>query len=99
MIIGYSVVLVDDDLTVKDVLWERRVVHSTWEKTLLYAEKVLNDVKLKYDFSENNEKFTIKSLINSNSQSDCEKYGQVCLYDITTKYYTDSIYVVPVYDE
>jgi hypothetical protein len=95
MIIGYSVVFVNDDTTVKDVLWGKRIVYITWEMALDQAMSRANEEKNRYDDT------YIISLVSSKSKVNCETYGDVQVFTVQLKGYGEvgSIHIVPVYDE
>ena len=95
MIIGYSVLYVNDYITVKDALWSKRVVYSTWESALNHAVSRAEQEKNQYDDS------YIISLVSSKSKTTCESYGTAQVCTIQMKGYGEigSIHIVPVYGE
>lgn len=96
MIIGYSILYINDDTNVKDILWGKRVVYSTWEKALEMATKLAEGIK------SNDDEILYVSLFRSNSRQICENTGNVIVYRFMYKTYGDetgNIYIVPIYDE
>lgn len=95
MIIGYSVIFVNDDTTVKDALWTRRIVYSTWETALGQAMSRAEEEKNRYDDT------YIISLVSSKSKTTCESYGdtQVCTVQMKGYGEVGSLHIVPVYGE
>lgn len=95
MIIGYSVLYVNEDIILKDILWNRRVVYNSWEKVIDIARQKSNE-----EIERCEDSFMI-SLIKATSQKECEKYGSTLAYTIKWKKQGDigDIYIVPVYDE
>ena len=93
--IGYSVVFVNDTTTIKDALWERRVVYSTWETAQNIAMCRAELEKNSYDDT------YIISLVSSKSKANCEAYGNTQLFTVQMKGYGEvgSIHIVPVYGE
>lgn len=94
MIIGYSVLYIDDDYGVGDVLWERRVVYSSWEDALKNAQKIAEKQKEKCG-----DDCDIISLSKSDSKNHCESRGNTKVYQVTNKYIFGEIYIVPVFSE
>jgi hypothetical protein len=96
MIIGYSVVYVNDDTTVKDILWLRRIVYSTWDKALDKAYANAEEKNKKY-----NNELDIISIINSESKNMCDKRGNLQVFTLSRRKLGEvgSIYIIPVYDE
>jgi hypothetical protein len=97
MIIGYSVIHVNDDISVKDLLWGKRVVYSTWDKALEKAQLKANEIKYELGDDDN----YLISNVTSKSQEKCDKSGNERIITIEDKIYKFStdIYIVPVYDE
>lgn len=95
MIIGYSVLYINNKITLKDILWERRVVHSTWEGALRMAYLKSDEEKKK------NNDIQVIALINSKSRESCEKNGstQVFAFNLKSLGEVGNIYIVPVFDE
>ena len=95
MIIGYSVLYVNDDITVKDALWSKRIVYNTWETALNQSMSRAEHEKNQYDDS------YIISLVSSKSKTTCESYGSTQTYTIQMKGYGEigSVHIVPVYGE
>jgi hypothetical protein len=96
MIIGYSILYVNEDTTIKDVLWERRVVYSNWEESLKKARE-----RAEKEREENGDNCKYVSLIKSDSQKNSDKYGSCCIYKINDKQIgmIGEIFIVPVYNE
>ena len=97
MIIGYSILYVDDDTNIKDALWTRRVVYSTWDKALDMAFIKANEVKSKYG-----DEVLYVSLSRADSNMSCKKNGNVIIFRFISKQYGNefgNIYIVPVYDD
>jgi hypothetical protein len=97
MIIGYSILYVDDNINIKDVLWSRRIVYSTWEKALEMASMKATEIKNEYDND-----VSYVSLFSANSRKMCEQNNEVSVYRIIYKKLSiefGNIYIVPVYDE
>lgn len=96
MIIGYSVLYVNEDINIKDVLWDRRVVYSTWEKAMNIAREMSNDKM------ERREGTFIVSLIKAESRKNCETNGSTIAFLIKDRQIQGNIgevNIVPVYDE
>lgn len=95
MIIGYSILYVNQDTTVKDVLWERRTVYSNWNKALEVAHKKAETEKKR------NDEYYLISVVNSKSQSVCDKNGNTQVFTLNHKSLGEvgNIYIVPVHDE
>lgn len=98
MLIGYSVLYVNDDIDINDVLWNRRVVYNTWDKAIHIANEKAKEEMERFDGS------YIVSLIKANSQHTCESYGSTLAFTIKHKQFHGhvdgaEIYIVPVYDE
>jgi hypothetical protein len=95
MIIGYSVLYIKNDITVKDILWERRVVYSTWERALEVANLIANKEK------EMGDEYYIISIVTSKSKESCNKYGNTQLFTINMKCLGEvgNVCIIPVYDE
>jgi hypothetical protein len=93
--VGYSVLYVDEDTTVKGVLWEKRVVYSDWNKALAIARKKAEE----QINSDNN--INLISIVNSNSQSSCDKNGDARVFTLKHKTIGEigNIYIVPVFIE
>jgi hypothetical protein len=96
MIIGYSILYVNEDTTVKDALWSKRVVYSTWESALNQSMSIANLEKNRYD-----DNTYIISLISSKSKSNCESNGNTQAFTVQTKSFGEigSVHIVPVYGE
>jgi hypothetical protein len=94
MIIGYSILYVDD-IQVNDVLWDRRIVYSTWELAVENATEKLIDIKKKCD------DYSFIALITSKSKENCDKNGSAQIYRVqnTNLNEVGNIYIIPVYDE
>jgi hypothetical protein len=95
MIIGYSILYVDDDITVKEIIWHKRVVYSTWEKAIEKATEEVDDIKKKCD------DYSFIALIASNSKENCDRNGSTQIYRIqgVEAHEVGNIYIIPVYDE
>ncbi len=95
MIIGYSVLYINDDITLKDVLWEKRIVYSTWENVINRAMSRAEEEKNRYDNT------YIISLISSKSKTTCESYGdtEVCIIEMRDYGKVGSVHIVPVYGD
>ena len=95
MLIGYSVVCVNDDMTEDDALWSKRIVYSTWEKALDKAMIMANEEKNEYNDS------YIISLVSSKSKNNCESKGNIQVFTVHMKECGEvcSVYIVPVYGE
>jgi hypothetical protein len=95
MLIGYSVLYVNDDMIPKDSFWNKRVVYSSWERALEVSQIRAEEEMRKYDDP------SIISLIKSKSKEACEKIGEAHIFIINNKTYNESgnIYIVPVYFE
>lgn len=96
MIIGYSILYVNDDTNIKDVLWERRVVYSNWEESLKKARE-----RAEKEREENGDNCRCVSLIKLDSQKNSDNYGSCCVYKIIDKQIgmIGEIFIVPVYNE
>ncbi len=95
MIIGYSILYVDEDITVKEILWHKRIVYSTWEKAVQKATEKVNDIKKKHD------SYSFIALIASNSKENCDKNGSTQIYRLHHPEFKEvgNIFIIPVYDE
>jgi hypothetical protein len=96
MIIGYSVLYVNEDTTVKDALWLKRVVYNTWESAINQAMSMANLEKNRYD-----DTTYMISLVSSKSKLNCESNGNTQVFTVQTKGFGEigSVYIVPVYGE
>jgi hypothetical protein len=97
MIIGYSVLYINDDTDMKDVLWAKRIVYNSWEKALEMATNKAEEVKNDYK-----DEITYISIFRADSKKTCDKNGNTIVYKFIYKQYADefgNIYIVPVYDE
>lgn len=97
MIIGYSILYVDDDTNIKEVLWSKRIVYSTWEKALKMAGNKAEEIKSKYDND-----ISYVSLFRADSKNICEKNDEVVVFRFIYKKSSiefGNMYIVPVYDE
>lgn len=94
--IGYSVVFINGDTTVKDALWSKRIVYLTWERALDQATSMANQEKDKYG-----DDSYIISLVSSNSKNICESNGNAQVFTVQIKEYgkVGGIYIVTVYSE
>ncbi len=95
MIIGYSILYVNENTTVKDALWSKRVVYSTWESALNQSMSIANLEKNQYDNT------YIISLVSSKSKSNCESNGNTQVFTVQTKGFGEigGVHIVPVYGE
>lgn len=97
MIIGYSILYINDDTDIKDVLWSKRIVYSTWEKALEMASMKAEEIKDKY-----NNDVSYISLFRADSKKVCEKDGDIIVYRFIYKKSSIDfgyIHIVPIYDE
>jgi hypothetical protein len=96
MIIGYSVLYIDDDIGAGDMLWERRVVYSAWEDALKNAQKMAEKQKERWG-----EDCYFISLSKSTSKNDCESRGNTKVYQINHKKLEiiGEVFIVPVFNE
>ena len=96
MIIGYSVIYVNDDITIKDALWGKRVVYSNWEESLKKGRE-----KAEEEVNNWGEDTYIVSLCNSDSKKICESNGDAHIFTIKDKRIGNigEIYIVPIYNE
>jgi hypothetical protein len=95
MNIAYSVLYINEDLTVKDLLWERRVVYDSWEKAIKACQEIaINEIK-------RCEKWNMISLVSSNSKNNCDKKGKELIFSIIQKEIgvIGEFYIVPVHIE
>ena len=93
--IGYSVLFINKDTSIKDALLEKRVVYNTWETALDQAISRATKEKNRYD------DLYIISLVSSNSKNTCEINGAAQVFTVQMKGYGKicSLYIVPVYSE
>jgi hypothetical protein len=96
MLIGYSVLYINEDMTIKDVLWEKRIVYSSWEESLKKAKE-----KAEEEIKNWGEKTYMVALSKSESKKMCESNGNTCVFKINHKSIGNigEIYIVPVYNE
>lgn len=96
MIIGYSVLYVNDNMNIKDVFWNRRIVYSTWEKAMNAASEKAKEEMETYTNS------FIVSLIKAESKKICETNGSTIAFIIKDRQIEGNVgevYIVPDYDE
>jgi hypothetical protein len=95
MLIGYSVLYVNDDMSPKDTFCNKRIVYGTWERAVEVSQIRAEEEMRRYKDS------SIISLIMSKSKEACEKNGEAHIFIINNKTYNESgnIYIVPVYFE
>lgn len=103
MIIGYSILYIDDDTNLKDVLWSKRIVYNSWEKVIEIANikslKTLEEYKNIYG-----ESILLNSLIKKNSQQVCDNSGNVRIYQFVNNEKNQiieisNIYIIPIFNE
>jgi hypothetical protein len=41
--IGYSVLYINKDITIKDIFWDKMIVYCNWEKAINMASKIANE--------------------------------------------------------
>ena len=80
MIIGYSVLYVNDEIDLKDALWSKRVVYSNWETALKMAGNKADEIKNKYGND-----ISYVSLFRADSRKICEKNNEVSVFRIIYK--------------
>lgn len=95
MIIGYSILYIDDETTVKDFLREKKVVYKTWEESLKKAQEAAEKEMKRYGGS-----CTLVCLVNSNSKTNCESGYKELVFKVNVKEMdiTGEVYIVPVFD-
>lgn len=84
---GYLVRIVDDETCVKDVLYKKHVIYTTFEDALVAAKRLGDDEVVHCHavlHVEHNEK----------SQGECEKYGYTTVYEIRNEDYNSTISVM-----
>ena len=93
--IGYSVLFINKDTSIKDALWEKRVVYNTWDCALEQAMSRATKEKNSYDDS------YIISLVSSKSKINCESNGNTQVFTVQMKGYGEvgTLHIVPVYSE
>jgi hypothetical protein len=98
MLSGYSIVYIDDNLSVNDILLNRRIICETWDKALKQANIMAEEIKSSL---EDNNNTYILSLVKADSKSRCESYGHELIYRIDNKLIMKNgkIYIVPIFDE
>lgn len=92
---GYSVLYINEDLTVKDVLWEKRIVYNSWENAVKACQEIaINEIK-------RCEEWNMISLVSSNSKNNCDKKGKELIFSIIQKGIgiIGEFYLVPVFVE
>jgi hypothetical protein len=96
MIIGYSVLYIDDDTGVGDILWERRVVYSNWNDALKKSQEVAEKEKDRWG-----DDCHLISLSKSTSKNDCESNRKTKVYQINHKRLEmiGEVFIVPVFNE
>jgi hypothetical protein len=95
MIIGYSILYIDEVITVKDFLRERCVIYKTWEESLKKAQEVAEKGMKRLG-----EPCTMVCLINSNSKMNCESGFKELVFKLNVKdlEMIVEVYIVPVFD-
>ena len=93
MIIGYSVLYINENTNVKDILWEKRVIY-TWEKAVQKANEIANKEVQRWDNS------FIICLIQRNSQNDCNLNNNTLAFKIEKREQGNigEVYIITVYD-
>lgn len=93
--IGYSVLFINVNTTIKDTLGPKRDVYYTWESALDQAISLANEEKNSYEDT------YIISLVRSNSKNTCEINCAAQLFTVQVKGYGEvgRVYIVPVYSE
>jgi hypothetical protein len=97
MIIGYSILYVDDDTNIKDNFLTKQDIYSTWDETLKKACNKADEIQSKYGND-----ISYVSLFRADSKKICEKNKEVCVFRFIYKKSSiefGNIYIVPVYDE
>jgi hypothetical protein len=96
MIIGYSVLYIDDDTGVGDFLWGKRVVYSNWDDALKKSREVAEKEKDRLG----DDSYFI-SLSKSTSKNDCESNRKTKVYQINHKKLEmiGEVFIVPVFNE
>jgi hypothetical protein len=90
--IGYSVIYIYKDITIKDIFWDKMIVNCNWEKAINMASKIANE---KIEVCDN---LFIISLIKATSQKECNDNGITIAFTIKDKQDGDigDIYIVSV---
>ena len=104
MLIGYSVLYIDNDPSVNEILWSRKIVYGTWDKALKQANILAEHEKTNLDADaddDNKDDNFIVSLARADSKSRCETFGHELIYKIQNKVMGQigEIYIVPIFDE
>ena len=75
MIAGYLVYEVNDDLTIQDVLYQKRILYTRWEDAIAAASALAAEVA---------ERWSTKpiSILRSTSHARCESNGHVISHHI-----------------
>jgi len=92
--IGYSVLFINDT-TLKDTLWEKRVVYNTWDAALEQAISRATEEKNRYDDT------YIISIVSSKSKNNCESNGNTHVFIVQRKDFGEvgKVFILPVYGE
>lgn len=95
MIIGYSILYIDDETAVKDFLREKQVVYKTWEESIKKAQETAEKEMKRYGGS-----CTLVCLVNSNSKANCESGYKELVFKLNVKELEimGEVYIVPVFD-
>jgi hypothetical protein len=96
MIIGYSILYIDDDIGVEDILWERRVVYSNWDDALKKSKEVAEKEK-----NRRGEDSYLVSLLKSDSKKTCESNHRALVYKVNHKKLEmiGEVFIIPVFNE
>jgi len=79
-VIGYMVSTVDEDLSIEDVLYNRRILYNTWENAIDACK-----VKLEEVYELHGRDICVKEELNQKSKSDCVKMKYCTAYNIKEK--------------
>jgi hypothetical protein len=97
MIIGYSILYVEDDNVVKDTNLTKRIIYSTWEKALERASIEADEIKSKYG-----NEMSYVSIFRADSKKLCDKNGATAVYRFIYKKSNiefGNLYIVTVLEE
>lgn len=76
MIAGYLVYEVNDDLTIQDVLYQKRILYTSWDAAVSAASKLASEIA-------DNWSSKAICILRSTSQSQCATNGHVISHHIS----------------
>ena len=93
MIVGYSVIYVNEEISFNEALWKNEVMY-TWDRSLEKAQNLIKELN-----EQNDDLLKVISLIRCNSEEICKEKNRTIVYKILKMGNEfGNIYIVPIYN-